>query len=67
MLLVWFVDEINNRIQEKQAKRRELSLIMRTYKNLEEYLNDYEYAYYCVCTPMEMRNFVCIFISADER
>lgn len=58
MLLVWFIDEINNRIQEKQAKKRELSLIKRTYKNLEEYLNDYEYAYYCVCTPMEMRNFV---------
>ena len=49
MILVWFIDEINERIQNKENKKAN--------RILQQYIERYKLFFYCVVTPIEQRNF----------
>lgn len=57
MILVWFIDEISERIRKKNSQEKEKMEIKRFDKVLQCYLNQYKTFYYCVATPLERRNF----------
>ena len=57
MILVWFVDEISNHIQERQSRHKELNAIKRFDSVLQRYIEQYITMYYCVATPLQERNF----------
>lgn len=57
MILVWFIDEISNHIQEHQSKDKEISEIKRFDKVLQCYIKQYVTLFYCVVTPIDKRNF----------
>ena len=57
MILVWFVDEISNHIQERQSCHKELNAIKRFDSVLQRYIEQYITMYYCVATPLQERNF----------
>lgn len=57
MILVWFIDEINERIQDKDNKYEEIQKIQRADRILQKYIERYELFFYCVVTPIEQREF----------
>lgn len=57
MVLVWFIDEISNHIQERQSKDAEVEIIKRFDKILQCYINKYIVMFYCVTTPIAERKF----------
>lgn len=57
MILVWFIDEISNHIQEHQSQEKERSIIKRFDKVLQKYIGRYTVMFYCVATPIQNRNF----------
>ena len=57
MILVWFIDEIGNRIQERQSQEKEKATIRRFDKVLQQYIEQYITMFYCVATPLDKRNF----------
>lgn len=57
MILVWFIDEINNHIQERQSRIKELTIIKLFDKVLQTYIEQYITMYYCVVTPLLDRKF----------
>lgn len=65
MILVWFIDEINERIQEKTSQAKEIAEITRASKLLQLYIERYKVFFYCVTTPMKQRDFINMKFSAD--
>mgnify|MGYP004569890979 CR=1 FL=1 len=65
LVLVWFIDEINDNIQEKIAEKKEVDAIMRADKIIQQYIKHYEKFYYCVSTPIGKRNFNNMILSVD--
>ena len=57
MILVWFIDEIGNHIQEHKSKSKERDTIKRFDKVLQKYIEKYITMFYCVATPMDNRDF----------
>ena len=57
MILIWFIDEINDRIQTRQSQINEIEVIKRFDKVLQCYINRYITLFYCVVTPLEKRKF----------
>ena len=57
MILVWFIDEISNHIQEHQSQEKERSIIKRFDKVLQKYIERYTVMFYCVTTPIQNQNF----------
>lgn len=57
MILVWFIDEISNRIQEHQSQEKEKASIKRFDKVLQRYIDQYITLFYCVATPLQDRKF----------
>lgn len=55
MVLIWFVDEINEHIQDKTNKNTEKEKINRANRILSKYIERYELFFYCVVTPIEQR------------
>lgn len=46
MILVWFIDEIGNRIQERQSQEKEKATIRRFDKVLQQYIEQYITMFY---------------------
>lgn len=65
LILVWIIDDINNNIQEKRAKERELVEIKRVNRVLQQYIERYEILYYCVVTPIKNRDFSNVSMPED--
>lgn len=57
MVLVWFVDEINEHIQDKANEKTEVEKIKRADRILQQYIERYQIFFYCVVTPIEQRDF----------
>ena len=57
MILVWFIDEISNHIQERQSQEKEKATIKRFDKVLQRYIEQYVTLFYCVATPLLERKF----------
>lgn len=57
MILVWFIDEISNHIQERQSQEKEKAAIKRFDKVIQKYIERYTVMFYCVATPIENRDF----------
>lgn len=57
MILVWFIDEISNHMQERQSRYKELNAIKRFDTVLQRYIEQYITMYYCVATPLQERDF----------
>lgn len=57
MILVWFIDETNERLRKKNSREKEKAEIRKFDKVLQCYLEQYKTFYYCVATPLERRNF----------
>lgn len=57
MVLVWFIDEINERISKRKSREKEKAEIKRLDKVLKCYIDQYITFFYCVATPLESRNF----------
>lgn len=57
MILVWFIDEINEKLQEKQAINNELIAIKNFDNVLQIYIQQYIKMFYCVVTPLSERKF----------
>lgn len=57
MILVWFIDEISNQIQERQSQEKEKTAIKRFDKVIQKYIERYTVMFYCVATPIEKRDF----------
>lgn len=55
MILVWFIDEISQHIQARQAKEKECAIIKRFDRVLQQYIDRYVTMFYCVVTPLEER------------
>lgn len=55
MILVWFIDEIGQHIQNRQSKEKECAMIKRFDRVLQEYIEQYVTMFYCVVTPLEER------------
>lgn len=56
MVLVWFIDEIGSRIQERKSREKELNIIARFNKVILLYINQYIDLFYCTVTPLENRD-----------
>lgn len=56
MILVWFIDEIGNHIQERKSQEKERDTIRRFNKIILLYINQYMELFYCVVTPIEERD-----------
>lgn len=56
MILVWFIDEIGNHIQERQSQQKEKAAIKRFNKILQQYIDQYVTMFYCVATPLDARD-----------
>lgn len=65
MILVWFIDEINEHIQEKKNKAKEFDEIIRSNRLLQLYIERYKVFFYCVITPMKQRDFKNIKFPTD--
>ena len=65
MILIWFIDEINERIQDKDNKYEEIQKIQRADRILQKYIERYELFFYCVVTPIEERVFENIEMPAN--
>lgn len=63
MILVWFIDEIGNRLQEKRSIEKEKMALKRFDRVLQKYIEKYTLAFYCVATPIETREFDDVFMS----
>lgn len=57
MILIWFIDEINEHIQDYKSKNKELDEIRRSGRLLQLYIERYELFYYCIVTPIKQRDF----------
>lgn len=57
MVLVWFIDEISERIRKKNSQEKEKMEIKRFNIVLQCFLKQYITFYYCLATPLERRNF----------
>jgi len=57
MILVWFIDHINEYIQEKKSKDDEAKKIKCFDRLLQLYIERYEIFYYCVVTPVSQRDY----------
>lgn len=57
MVLIWFVDEISEHIQDKISKNTEKEKIKRANRILCKYIERYELFFYCVVTPVKQREF----------
>lgn len=57
MILVWFIDEIGNKIEEKKSIEKEKAIIIRFDKVLQRYIEQYTLNFYCVVTPLLERKF----------
>lgn len=57
MVLVWFIDEINERISKRKSQEKEKAEIKRFDKVLQCYIDQYTTFFYCVATPLESRDF----------
>lgn len=55
MILVWFIDEIGQHIQNRQSKEKECAMIKRFDRVLQQYIERYVTMFYCVVTPLEER------------
>ena len=55
MILVWFIDEISQHLQIRQAKEKECATIKRFDRVLQQYIDRYVTMFYCVVTPLEER------------
>lgn len=55
MVLVWFIDEINERIKIKQTKQAENETILRFDKINQKYIDRYKALFYCTVTPISDR------------
>ena len=62
MILVWFIDEINNKMQERKSQLREKDVIKRFDKVLQNYIKQYELTFYCVATPLLERKFQNVYM-----
>lgn len=65
MILIWFIDEINEHIQDKKNKEKESDKIIRFNKILQLYIERYKLFYYCVSTPINNRDFKNMKLSDD--
>lgn len=65
MILIWFIDEINEHIQEKKSKEKEIEKIIRFNRILQLYIERYKLFYYCVSTPIKDRDFQNMKLSND--
>lgn len=57
MILVWFIDEIGNQLQERESVAKEKTAIKRFDRVLQKYIENYVLAFYCVATPIDVRKF----------
>ena len=57
MILVWFIDEINERLQDKKEREKESEKIIRFNRVTQLYIERYKLFYYCVSTPIKNRDF----------
>lgn len=57
MILIWFIDEINERIQAKKQREERVLKIKRADRLLQPYIERYKLFLYCLITPIENRNF----------
>ena len=57
MFLVWGIDEISQHIQDRQSRKKEITLIKRFDKVLQLYIDQYTMMFYCVSTPISERKF----------
>lgn len=57
MVLVWFIDEINDKIKEDEARENERRIIERFDRIIQRHFKRYILLYYCVVTPMSERDF----------
>ena len=57
MILVWFIDEIGNQLQERESVEKEKAAIKRFDRVLQKYIEKYTLAFYCVATPIDIRKF----------
>lgn len=57
MILVWFIDEISNHIQERKSQEKERDTIKRFDKVIQKHIERYIVMFYCVATPLQARDF----------
>ena len=57
MILVWFIDEINEHIQEKKNRAKEIDEIIRSNRLLQLYIERYKVFFFFFLTPMKERDF----------
>ena len=57
MILVWFIDEIQEKIMQRQEQENEKKVIKGFNKILSKYIEQYILAFYCVATPLLKRDF----------
>ena len=65
MILIWFIDEINERIQDTKNRNKEIEEIKRAHRLLHLYIERYKLFFYCVVTPIDKRNFNTIAFPLD--
>lgn len=65
MILIWFIDEINEHIQDNKSKNKEIDEIRRSDRLLQLYIERYKLFYYCVVTPIKQRDFKNIIIPEE--
>ena len=65
MILIWFIDEINEHIQDKKNLKKEVEKIKRSNRLLQKYIERYKLFFYCLITPIAKRDFKSIEISSD--
>lgn len=57
MILIWFIDELNEHIQDKKNRNKEIEDIKRSNRLLQLYIQRYKLFFYCLTTPISKRNF----------
>lgn len=65
MILIWFIDEINEHIQDKQTLNKEIKEIKRSDRLIQLYIERYKLFFYCLITPIKKRKFDNIEIHSD--
>lgn len=65
MILVWFIDEINERVRDAEKRNREIEQIRRLNSLLQIYIGQYRLSFYCLITPVDKQDFNNVEIRTD--
>ena len=57
MILVWFIDEISERVNNRLSKEKERQVIKRANEVLQQYISKYIALFNCVASPIENRKY----------